>query len=148
MKIHFMSRETHSTDQDKNAQPIREHESGSIGSKQAHAPKKTSLGQAKTHGVRTRRPRTACWTKMGAVGASGRPTDLQVGRPGPWAPPPHPSHVSPPHRSPRSVLGGLATEGCSAARGSLLYIYMRGGVPNKDTPPSWSSHPLQAFSLV
>src|SRR6185503_291005 len=57
----------------KNAQPIREHESGSIGSKQAHAPKQTSLGQTKTHGVRTRRPRTARWTKLGAVGASGRP---------------------------------------------------------------------------
>ena len=51
-----------------------------------------------------------------------QPIDLQVGRPGPWAPPPHPSHVSPPHRSPRSVLGGLATEGRRAARSSLLYI--------------------------
>ena len=44
--------------------------------------------QAKTNMDQTRRPRTACWKKMGAVGATGRPADLP-GRPtGPWAPPP------------------------------------------------------------
>ena len=38
--------------------------------------------QAKTNVDQTRRPRTACWKKMGAVGATGRPADLP-GRP-PW----------------------------------------------------------------
>ena len=36
--------------------------------------------QAKTNGIRTRHPRTACETKLGAVGGPGRPTDLP-GRP-------------------------------------------------------------------
>ena len=96
-----------------NAQPIREYDSGSIGSKEAHAPKQTSLGQARTHGVRRRRPRTACWTKLGAVGPPGRPTDLLVGRPGPWAPPPQLRHMVPPCWLLKSVLG-------ASARGSLL----------------------------
>ena len=36
--------------------------------------------QAKTNVDQTRRPRTACWKKMGAVGATSRPTDL-LGQP-------------------------------------------------------------------
>src|SRR6185437_5447215 len=63
-----------------NAQPIREHESGSIGPKQAHAPKQTNLGHAMPHGLRKRDTRTAQISNFGAVGASGRPTDLP-GRP-------------------------------------------------------------------
>ena len=35
--------------------------------------------QAKTNGIRTRQPRTAFWTKLGAVGGPGRPTDLAHG---------------------------------------------------------------------
>ena len=49
---------------------------------------RTQFRQAKTNVDQTRRPKTACSKKMGAVGPTGRPTDLKVGRPGPWAPPP------------------------------------------------------------
>ena len=35
--------------------------------------------QAKTTVDQTRRPKTACWTKLGLVGPPGRSTDLQVG---------------------------------------------------------------------
>ena len=69
--------------------------------------------QAKPNWVKTRRPRTACWTKLGAVGPPGRPTDLLVGRPGPWAPLPQFQHVAPPCWLLKSVPG-------ASARGSLL----------------------------
>ena len=42
-------------------------------------PNSDKLRQAKTNMDQIRRPRTACSKKMGAVGATGRPTDLARG---------------------------------------------------------------------
>ena len=74
VKTHFMSRETYSIIQGKRCRPIREHDSSSIGSKQSQRPKQSSLGQAMTHGIRTRD------TRIGAVG-DGRPSADHLGRP-------------------------------------------------------------------
>ena len=67
------------------AQPIREHDSGSIGSKEAYAPKQTSLAQGLTHVFRTRDTRITQGPELGAVGAGGpsadqptAPTDLRL----------------------------------------------------------------------
>ena len=70
-----MSRETHSIDQGK---MHNQSENTSQAQLDQNKPKtkQCSLGQAKTHGVRTKRPKTTCWTKLGAVGALGRPTGL------------------------------------------------------------------------
>ena len=59
-------------------------DSGSNGPSVAQEPSSDHSRQAKPNWVKTRRPRTACWTKLGAVGPPDRPTDLLVGRPGPW----------------------------------------------------------------
>ena len=40
---------------------------------------RTQFRQAKTTVDQTRRPKTACWTKLGSVGPPGKSTDLQVG---------------------------------------------------------------------
>ena len=69
------------------------------------------IGQANR--VKTKRRRTACWTKLGAVGPPGRSTDLLVGLPDPWAPPPQLRHVAPPYWLLKSVPG-------ASAHGSLL----------------------------
>ena len=63
-------------------------DSGSNGPSVAQESSSNHSRQAKPNWVKTRRPRTACWTKFGAIGPPGRPTDLLVGRLGPWAPPP------------------------------------------------------------
>jgi hypothetical protein len=79
------------------------------------------LGQAMTHGIRTRDTRTAQIPRLGAVGGNGLSADS-------------PLHnqltsfdVAAPHCFTMSVLGGLGAEGHRAARGSLLYIYERRG---------------------
>ena len=56
-------------------------------------------------------------------GATARPADLLVGRPGPWAPPPQLCHVVLPHWLPMSVLQRRA-----AISGWLHPINTRGGV--------------------
>ena len=121
-KTHFMSRKTQSTDQGKmRNQPENASQAQLDQNKPMHPSKPAKdkpcpmgLGQG-TPG----QPKCKVWGRLEP--RASRPT-YQVGRPDPWAPPPHPSHVSPPHRSPRSVLEGLSTEGRRAARGSLLYI--------------------------
>ena len=88
-------------------------DSGSNGPSVAQEPSSDDSRQAKPDWARTRRPMTTCWTKLGAVGPPGRPTDLLVGRPGPWAPPPQLQHEALPCWLLKSVPG-------ASARGSLL----------------------------
>ena len=52
---------------------------------------RTQLRQAKTgqdHRGPAKEAQDSLLEEDRAVGPTGRPTDLQVGRPGPWAPPP------------------------------------------------------------
>ena len=92
---------------------LSETDSGSDGPKVMQEPNSDKPRQAKTTVDLTRRPKIACWTKLGSVGPPGRSTDLQVGRPGPWAPPPQLHHVSPLHWLLKSVA-------VVSPRGSLL----------------------------
>jgi hypothetical protein len=55
--------------------PNQSTNSGSIGSKVAHAPKLTGLGQGLALKIKTRQPRIAQTPKLGAVGATSRPAD-------------------------------------------------------------------------
>ena len=48
-------------------------DSGSYGPKVAQEPSLDKPRQTKTNMDQTRRPRTAYWTKLGVVGATGRP---------------------------------------------------------------------------
>jgi len=80
VKTQFMSRETDSAIQGKRSRPIREHDSSSIGSKQAQRPKQTNIGRSMPHGIRTRDTRTAQIPKLGVVGADGLSAD-HAGRP-------------------------------------------------------------------
>ena len=57
-----------------------------------------------------RQPARRSWGRL--VARAGRPTYL-AGRPGPWAPPPQPGHVTLPHWFPTSVV-------LTSPRGSLL----------------------------
>ena len=54
-------------------------DSGSNGLSVAQEPSSDHSEQAKPNWVKTRRPRTACWTKLGAIGPPGRPTDQAHG---------------------------------------------------------------------
>ena len=119
-------------------------DSGSNGPSVAQEPSSDHSRQAKPNWVKTRRPRTACWTKLGAVGPPSRPTDLLVGRPGPWAPPPQLRHVAPPCWLLKSVPG-------ASARGSLLLIQGEGVEEWTHTHHTHSTHlsplELEAFIL-
>ena len=96
--------------------------SGSIGSKMAHAPKLTVLGQGLAPRIKTRQPRKAQPPKLGAVGTTGRPADHLGRLTSPWAPPPSASYVAACHWLPMAVHRGRAS-----SRPWLPPINIRGG---------------------
>ena len=61
-----------------------------------------------------------CGPKGKVGGATARPADLLVGRPGPWAPLPQLRHVALPCCLLRSVCPRSAVDGAPLGRGSLL----------------------------
>ena len=82
----------------------------------------------KPHAINKWAQEGTCGPKGEVGGPTGRPANLLVGRPGPWAPPPQLCHVVLPHRLPKSVLQGRAT-----FLGWLLPINTRGGGKEWDT---------------
>ena len=107
------------------SQKISERQSGSFGQSVAQEPHQNQSRQGKPQHSDKRRPKTARWKKMGAVGGPGRSTDLP-GRPN-W-----PVGLTA-STSPHVTSSLVAQVGSASSHPWLLAINTRGGGRDYDT---------------